>query len=507
MLPQISLFPLPLRTISLSLSLPVVALATVFAATPCDASEWDLKKARVTKLVPSQLVVESNGSSYHSVSPFANIVADVRVQIDTGYVGHVKSWKVWLGLAVENGAAENYPHYNVAKSYPWYDRPRSVDRTETVIVPAAAWDDFVKARCNALADGLRAQGLGNTAIFGQDRKIELAVIPFLDADNTGAGSGSIMEEAVGWASERKVELVCRKWAGAAIPQASDSLAPVPAKVVNKGLSIYEQATLNGSCKIRLDGWVTTDQKHAKVSFRYRNQAGKQSQVWTVNTGESKTANFSHWYDIPNTEWTETGSVRIVGVSHDFETAWAQYSMDCVEGGPQTLAANDPPALKMTLVEQGKVMVHGRICPERLKLVGLLEGRGNFSGYAGFVKKAGKPWLSPPRAYSIAPGEKVLIGADYPLDWSETPAPEAGEAIRSDPRFDFNVTNSDDKIIASLKNQMRLVVCKPPALNPVVGGGQGELAIEPRQPAAPAVGPRRLQQQVAPTPQLRLLPAK
>ena len=106
------------------------------ALTPCHAQAWDSKEAKVTSATPVQLFVESNGSSYHSVSGFANIVADVHIQIDTGAVGRVKSWKVWLGLATENGADENYPHYNVAKSYPWYDRPRSVDRTETVIVPA-----------------------------------------------------------------------------------------------------------------------------------------------------------------------------------------------------------------------------------------------------------------------------------------------------------------------------------------------------------------------------------
>lgn len=504
MLPQISLSPLPLR-----IAAPVLygsALAAAIALAPGHARAWDSQQATVTGAVPAQLVVESNGSSYHSVYGLANIVADVYIKIDTGTAGRVKSWKLWLGLTTEDGVDENYPHYKVAKTYPWHDRPRRVDRTETVIVPAAAWGNFVKGRCNALADSLRGQGLGNTAIFGQDRKIELALVPFLHVDNSGAGSGSIMQQAAGWPGLHKIDLVCKKWAGAAIPQASDSLAVPPAKVVNKGLSIYESATLNGSCRIRLDGWITTDRQQAEVRFRYRNQEGKESQVWTVNTGQSKTATFSHWYDIPNTEWTETGSVRMIGISHDFQSGWAQYSMNCVAGGPQTLASVLPPKLSMTIVEQGKVLVHGQICPERLKLVGLLEGRGSFSGYAGFVKKAGRPWLSPPQAYSIADGEKVLIGADYPLDWGDTPPPD-GEALRSDPRFDFNVTNHDNKIIASLKNQLRVVVCKPPVLNPVVGGGQRDLTVEPRQPATPTAASRRLQQPAAPALQPRKLPAK
>jgi len=489
MSPQSSRFPLSLHKPAAALA---AALGAALLPTAALADEVD---AYVTDITSQRLEVQSNGSSYSSTSFLAYLVADVRIVVDTESVGQVKSWKIWLGLAGETSDGLWFPSYGLSKSYPWYDRPRRVDRTEQLIVPEGAWSGYVKARCNELADALRAQGLGNTAIFSEDRTIELAVMANFDADTTGAGSGSIFTEGTSWASEAKLDLICKKWAGAAIPQASDSIATTPAKVVNKGLSILERHGISGVCKIRLDGWITTDQKNAAVSFRYRNQAGKQSQVWTVNTGESKTATFSHWYDIPNTEWTETGSVRMVGVSHDFKSEWAEYTMDCVEGGPQTLTANAPPKLKMTIVEQGKVMVHGQICPERLKLVGLLEGRGGFSGYAGFVKKNGAPWISPPQAYSIAPGEKVLVGADYPLDWSEALPPMNDEAIRSDPYFDFNVTNSDNKIVASLKNQMRLVVCKPPALNPVVGGGQGGLTVEPRQPAAPAT-PQRLQLQPA-----------
>ena len=475
-----------------------VALALAAGLAPGSAvADW--ADATVTHLVSQRIEVASNGSSYHSTNHLAYLVADVRIEVDTDAVGRVKSWKIWLGLAGEQSDTLWFPHYGVQKSYPWYDRPRSVDRTERLMVPETVWSGYVRARCNELADALRAQGLGNTAIFAEDRSIELAVLADMDVDTTGAGSGNILVEASSWQAQKKLELVCKKWAGAAIPQASDSLATTPSQVVNKGLSILERHGATGVCKIRLDGWITTDQKNAAVSFRYRNQAGKQSQLWTVNTGESKTATFSHWYDIPNTEWTETGSVRMVGVSHDFKSAWAEYTMDCVEGGPQTLTANDPPKLKMSIVEQGKVMVHGQICPERLKLAGLLEGRGSFSGYAGFVKKNGAPWISPPQAYSIAPGEKVLVGGTYELDWSDALPPPGNEAIRSDPRFDFNVTNSDNKIVASLKNQMRLVVCMPPALNPMVGGGQGGLTVEPRQPAAPAA-PRKLQLQPTP-PQL------
>lgn len=456
------------------------------------AAQADTAGAQVVGLTSTKIEVASNGSSYHSVSPFANLVAEVYYVFSAGAVGKVKSWKIWLGLASEQSHVLWFPSYGIQQSYPWYDRPSKADGTETLMVPAVAWEGAVKARCNELADSLRAQGLSDAAIFGQDRMVKLVVLPDFEMDTTGAGSNQIEEQAVHWSSQPRIDLVCKKWAGAAIPQAVDSVTTTPAKVVNKGLSIYEQATLAGVCKIRLDGWITTDRKHAEVSFRYRNQEGKQSQVRTVNTGESKTATFSHWYDIPNTEWAETGSVRMIGVSHDFQSDWAAYSLDCVAGGPQTLGTNQPPKLSMTIAEQGKVMVGDQICPERLKLVGLLEGRGAYSGQTIFF---GPGFLSPPRDYSITEGQKVLVGADVELSWNNILTPVGG--LKSQPRsFTFNVTDESGKVIASLANQTHIARCTRPATNPVVGG-QGGLTIQPRQPAAPATSVPRLQQQIQP----------
>lgn len=487
MLPQIHRFQFPRKSLASAAVAAALLPATALA---------DSKEATVVGLVPQQLAVDSNGSSYHAVSPFANLLADVRVEVDTGAVGRVKSWRVHVGLATEDGTSQFYDSYNVAKSYPWYDRPRSVDRTEQIMVPSAAWGGFVKARCNDLADELRAQGLGDTAIFAQDRELQLAVVPWLKADTTGAGSGAVLEQAKWWPQHAKIDLVCRKWPGAVIPQASNDLTLQPAKVVNKGLSIVERSGLGGACKIRLDGWFTTDRPDVSVSYRFETAAGKKSEVQTANTGESKTATFSRWEDIANDpDGPETGKVRLVGVSHDFATGWADYALNCVEGGPDTLTSNDPPLLKMTVVPQGKVMVQGRICPEVLKLVGVLEGRGNFSGQAVFY---GTHYLSPPRDYSITPGQKRIIGAEAELNWDQAPAPLNAQAPLAQTRdFGFNVTNEDNKVIASIPKRTHLIECQRPRVTPGVQLKPGGLTTQPRdpQPAAPAAT-RRLQQKPA-----------
>lgn len=459
---------------------PVVATAALAVLLPASAMA-DSVDTEVVNLVTKQIVVQSNGSSYHSVSHLANLVADVRIQVDTGAVGRVHDWRIWLGLTSEDGDGQSYPSFDLGKSYDVFERPRRVDRTERLIVPAVAWKDFVLARCNELADDLRAQGLGNTAIFGQDRKLPLAVVPNFDVDTSGAGSNFFVEGKP-WTAHEKTEVVCKKWAGIAIPQASNSLGVTPAKVVNKGLSIYEQYGITGVCKIRLDGWITTDQKNTEVSFRYRNQEGKTSQVWTVNTGANKTATFSHWYNINDNGFSEsgialaeTGFVRMIGVSHDFKSAWAEYTMECVEGGPATLTANEPPRLSMQIVEQGKVEVHGYLCPERLKLVGLLEGRGNFSGKVVFF---GPGYLAPPHDYSITHGQKLPFGADVTLDWSKTPPPSPHGPMGQNRSFRLNVTNTNDRVVASLPPRHHFAQCRPARLNPAVVPRDG-LTVEPR----------------------------
>ncbi len=465
------------------------ASAALAALLPASALA-DSVDAEVVNLVSKQIIVESNGSSYHRVSHLANLVADARIRVDTGSVGRVLSWKLWLGLSNGDGDHIDFPTFGKGKSYDAFQRPRRVDRTERLIVPSTMWKSFVLARCNELADDLRAQGLGNTAVFGQDRSLELAVIAHFDADTNGAGSNYFVE-AKPWESHPKTEVICKKWPGASIPQASNNLGVTPAKVVNKGLSIYEQYGIGGLCKIRLDGWITTDQKNTEVSFRYRNQEGKTSKVWSVNTGENKTATFSHWYTINDNGFSEsgialaeTGFVRMIGVSHDFKSAWAEYTMECVEGGPGALMANEPPKLTMQIVEQGKVEVHGYLCPERLKLVGLLEGRGNFSGNVVFF---GPGYLAPPHDYSITHGQKLIFGADATLDWSETPPPSPHGPMGQHRGFRLNVTNANDKVVASLPLRHHFAQCRPARLNPVVVPKDG-LTVEPRP--AGAAGSRK-----------------
>jgi hypothetical protein len=115
---------------------------------------------------------------------------------------------------------------------------------------------------------------------------------------------------------------------------------------------------------------------------------------------------------------------------------------------------------------------------------------------------------------VSHGDRVLIGADYVIDWDDTLPPQEGELLRIDPRFTFNVTNQNNVVVASLKHQLFMPVCSRPALNQAVQGGKGGLALErpgplPSGPAAPRQM-RQAPQQKAPVlvaPLRRLRPSR
>ncbi len=467
--------------------LPVAAILVALLPAAAHADSAD---ATIVNLVTKQLIVKSNGSSYTQAPLLGNLIADIRVEADAGVSGKVKDWKTWLLLQTESMQTLDFSNFAYTKTYPWNERPKSVDRIVQVAVPKSAWEHFVVLRCNKVADDLRAMGQSDTVIFGEDRSFELAVIPRLEVEMSGVDNlFADLEQATAWSQFEKVEVVCQKWSGAAIPQVTTDLTTESATVVNHGLSIYEQSTLAGTCKIRLDGWLTTDHKGASVSFRYKSDDGKTSQLHSVNTGDSKTATFSHWYDVPNNpDGPENGHVWMEGVSHDFQSEIAGYSLNCIAGGPDGLVSNDPPKLTMTILEEGKVMVHGRLCPEKLQLVGVLEGRGNFSGQALFH---GPGYLSPLRDYSITHGQKVLIGAEVVLDWDSVEVPPAAHLPLAQAReFGLNVTNGNNVVIASIPKRLFAAECFPPVIAPGVQLNN-DLKVGASNPAATTEAPAAL----------------
>jgi hypothetical protein len=208
--------------------------------------------------------------------------------------------------------------------------------------------------------------------------------------------------------------------------------------------------------------------------------------------------FDHDYDVPNNpNGGESGRIRIVGVSHPFESAKRSYEMDCTAPATDELQALLPPTLQMQVVPLEKVMVGRQLCVSRVRIIGKITGRGPMSGYAAFV--GDRNYISPPKDYEVEQGEVVLTVAERALDWAADPQrtlttgpTPAGQPKSQTIDLGFNVTGSNNAIVASLPKKGFTFTCSFPTLDPAVVGDQG-LTVEPRQPAAEPPVLRRMQQ--------------
>jgi hypothetical protein len=478
-------------------SIQIAAAATLLLgslqASPSIAD--DSGSAEIVNLVDVEIPVLSNGSDYHLLPPATAVRAYVRVKLDTGTAGRIKWYTTWLSLVTGVPTYPDWHNYREDGHHQSYDpRPKTIDETVLVGIPGVSFKSRVIEQCNKLADRLRGQGLGNTAIFSQDRKIELGVAAGNDWEASGPDGNPIVE---GDSHYKTIKIVCRKWDGLAIPQVTDQLDSVPPVVKKASLTLLERSGLSGVCKVILSGVIETSVPNTKVRFRYKDDAGHQSEVHKVKTDHTGTVMFDHEYDVPNNpDGGERGKVRIVGVSHPFESKKQAYDMDCTAPATNDFQALLPPTLQMQVIPQEKVMVGQQLCVSRVKIVGKIVGRGPMSGYAAFV--GDHNYISPPQAYEVEQGDIVLMGADREIDWTPDPqgtyttgpAP-AGQPKKKTIDIGFNVTGSNNAIVASLPKRGFTFTCSFPTLNPAVIGGQG-LTVEPRQPAAPSA-PRRLQQ--------------
>lgn len=501
--------------------IPIAAMSAALlvgslSGAPTQAS--DSYKAYVESMITGDVIVQSNGSTYHQLAPHSSVVANVHVTLDTGASGKIVWFTVWLGLGKEDIGWQYWPEYREDGYHQSFDpRPKSWSGTVRVGIPGPSLEQFALGQCNYQAQTLREQGLSNTAIFAEDRPIELAVIPHLDHEMTGL-SGNPLHEGVPWESYQKIKLVCQKWPGMVGPQVADQLDAVPPVVEQASLAVIEQqGPTQGRCKIILSGVIETSEPDVEVSFRYKDDAGNQSKVHDVVTDHAGVAMFSHDYDVPiNEQGPETGQVRIAGVNYPFESAWSDYEMDC--SGP-SFQALVPPKVEIDIVPVDKIKVGRQVCYSKLKLYAKVTAQNAaMSGQGVFI---GDYYLSQPQAYELEPGETVLLGGERELDWTpdaqstEGAAPTDPEQVKKQTiQIGFNLTNANNTVVASVPKKPYTIRCREVRLNPMAVdllGDHDDRTAKPRPQPAPTGAPRlRLAPQAgdagprqpAPTPVLR-----
>ena len=478
--------------------LPAAALlTTLLSSTPSLADDVNFY---FTNVQPDTIAVNSNGSAYTAVSGsgLGSIVAEAQIDLDTEVGGRIKSWSVWLFL---NSPAE-YPtaelslrDYSVGKSYGYWDRPRQVNELAQIVVPEAAYSSWITSQCNAMAQILRNSGQSNKAIFRQDRSLVMAVRLGSSYDATGAGSNNWIEEST---TPALVNITCKKWDGATAPVAD---ANVTTGLVSAQLTVIETYGPSGMCMLKLSGVLETASANTEVRYRYEDDQGHKSSVYDATTDHSKTAYFYQEYSLANNpDGPETGKVRVVGVNHNFVSAWKPYSMNCVKPGATGLTAPLPPTLTLAAVAipGNAVMIGGQICPKQVRLAGKIQGKGHFHGNAVFF---GPSYLSAPQSYEVENNSTDWVFAIYDLNWghdiNQLAVPDTDdEPMQQTVRFSFNVNGSDtpgalfplnDPPVASIQQKPFKFACQWPKVTPGLQGGSDLTVPQPKPTAQQQTG--------------------
>jgi hypothetical protein len=433
--------------------LSVAALgAGMLAAGPAAADSGD---ADVVWLATPSIIVEGNGNNYGKVDPSSqNIDGKIRVELDAGVSGRVKSWEAWpvLRTAVTDWKAFKGTGTSRSQSYST-PRPKTVNEEFFFSIPWVHYAETVVAACNARAAELRGQGLGNGEIFSQDRPAKIEVDVGLSYDMSGL-AGSDAPDEISYALELSV--ICK-----AIPPR------VPNPIADSSLLIRTEKASNYACELRLHGVISSHDPNLQVKFRYLHADGQQSDLKTVTTDAQGFVNFTHIY--PLSPGIKNGKIRMVGEGPTFQSDWEDFDVDCGLPTQDVATVLPPKAAAIVFAEREYVAHRGLVCPSLIAAEGLLEGRGTASGAVALF--AGGQ-LKKLQQYSIEDGQSILVQGEHTLTWGPT---QAQQSVT----FAMNVTNATADVVDQFEKTQHFV-CRKVETSGVAQGAVGGVA-----PANPA----------------------
>jgi K+-transporting ATPase c subunit len=325
--------------------------------------------------------VKSNGQQYTGLSEqkhpsaFWNIPA--RFTFEPGSNDRIKSYGLQLRLKWETaGQSEKFTGSVVRKNFN-RKRPKKVDTEIAFPLNGNNIEQFVVNACNATAAGFRNIGQSNDLIFSRVHNVSAKIYASHAIDTQPVPPASFVSSGA-HGLDKYAKIVCMKAPAPTVDTAQD--LQTSSGVTDASLNIIEQSTLGGSCKVNLSTVIKTNLPNTEVKYRYEHTNGNKSDIKTVTTSHSKTAMDAHWYDVPlNPNGAEAGSVRIIGVSHNFQSAWKNYNMTCNEGVSNNVSLVTKPTVQLTLEPAHKVMHKGMLCPTKVKVTATLKSKKAFSG--------------------------------------------------------------------------------------------------------------------------------
>lgn len=370
--------------------LPFIS-AMCFSAMTAHAKKITAEKSGFVRMdVEPTFYVKSDGQRYTELSQELNPLMfwqiPAHIEYSPGTNDRIKSYHLQLRMEWErNGQFQRFTGSHVEKSYSLGSRPKKIDHDVSFPLNGSEIESFAVEACNATANGFRGIGQSNDLIFSRAHNVNATIYASHAFDIQRVPPNSF--ESVGlYHSPKYAKIVCMKEPTPTV-STPDGLQ-TSSGITDTSLTVTEQSTLGGSCKVNLSSVIKTNLPNTTVKYRFEHSSGKKSELRTVKTDHSKTATDAHWYDVPkNPNGEEAGSLRIIGVSHDFQSTWKSYSMTCNESGPNGLSLVTKPTVQVDLQPMNNVMHQGKLCPTKIKITATLKSKKNFSGIGNITMKS------------------------------------------------------------------------------------------------------------------------
>jgi len=452
-------FPRPAKaqTIRASLLAAGTAALLLSAAMPAQA---DSGRADVEWHNHPSIIVASDGSKYTEVLGSSHSVeGEIRVELDAEVTGRVLSYHAWprLGIPGENvySSWHAFKDNGQSKSYST-PRPKSVNETFNFSIPRQDYAEFMVVACYLQADRMRSQGMNNSQVFSQNRIVDIFVGASVTYEMSGPDRVNPPPEEV--QSDSSITLICQR---------DDSLDPtaVP-EIVSASLSIDVVKTnaAQDKCELRLKGSIETKNPGTEVKFVYVDETGKASDVKTVQTRASKVRNFEHSFPLPKGK--KSGRIQIVGQSHAFLSNWADYTSICDGIADDVKTVLPPKAFHLEAIPMADtVMFRGLVCPAKVKIWGIIQGRGDWQGN-GVLAVGNTPKAMEP--YDISDGEQFIVQGEHGLSWEGLQSPQQNV------KFSLYVTDKDGKELDQMQVTQNFV-CREPQVSDAHQGAPGGVA--------------------------------
>jgi hypothetical protein len=451
-----------------------LAAVGAFALLLCNTAPAlaDDDQATVIELNSPVIYVASHLDKYTEMVSGTPIVGKIRATADADVSGKVKSIRAWPLLGVSAGQSDFSSHpwrhlsnHGFSKDY-GLPRPKQVSEDFLFTLTPADYKGTPELACNAYADHLRAQGHSNSEIFSQDRWIEIAVAAAVSAEFTGISGSPVPSEVESWANYKKVNVICQRDPSMDAPAAPDVFG------ASLSVEVVRANAAQDKCELRLNGSVTTKEAGTEVKFVYVDDTGKTSDVKTVQTRASKVRNFEHSFPLPKGK--KSGRIQIVGQSHAFLSNWADYTSICDGIADDVKTVLPPKAFHLEAIPMADtVMYRGLVCPAKVKIWGIIQGRGDWQGN-GVLAVGNTPKAMEP--YDISDGQQVIVQAEHGLSWEGLQSPQQNV------KFSLYVTDKDGKELDQMQVTQNFV-CREPQVSGAVQGAPQGLASKISSPKA------------------------